>query len=115
MAYKLELLLSSVFMMAVLLLSGDLINIHIIKSSLDALGTTVGYRISREGMISEGTLQLVELNGASFALADGQKTSFAIGDTVIYRVSRDYYPFIIKKETMHLGVWRSAVVGYYKD
>lgn len=115
MSYKLGLLLSLSFLMAILLLSGDLLNVNIVKNALDSLATTVGYRISREGRISEATKTLVSSYQASIAVEGGSAASFRIGDTVVYYISKDYDPFLLKKETMHIGVKRSAVVGYYKD
>ena len=113
MSYKLGLLLSISFMMAVLLLSGDLINVSIIKNSLNALGLTVSYRIAAEGHISSALLRLVDSYGASFTLEDGERQSMRIGDTVTYSLSKDYDPFVLKKGVMNITVRRSAVIGYY--
>lgn len=115
MSYKLGLLLSLAFLMSILLLSGDLLNVNIVKNSLDSLATTVSYRIARDGRISEYTRKLVSSYKATLTVEGGSATSFRIGDTVIYYLSKDYDPFLLKKETMHIGVKRSAVVGYYKD
>lgn len=115
MSYKLGLLLSLTFLMSLLLMSADLMNVTIVKNALDSLATTVGYRISRDGRVSNATLDLIASYDATFTLEGGTATSFRIGDTVVYFLTKDYDPFLIKKETMHIGVRRSAVVGYYKD
>ena len=115
MSYKLGLLLSLTFLMSLLLMSGDLMNVTIVKNALDSLATTVGYRISRDGRVTNATLDLIASYDAVFTLESGTATSFRIGDTVIYTLTKDYDPFLLKKETMHIGVRRSAVVGYYKD
>ena len=108
MSYKLGMILSIAFMMAVLLLSGDLINVSIIKNSLNALGLTVSYRIS-----SAGTEQLIHSYGATFKLEDGERTAFRIGDTVTFYLEKDYDPFVLQKQQMRISVRRSAVIGYY--
>lgn len=115
MSYKLGLLLSLTFLMSLLLMSGDLMNVTIVKNALDSLATTVGYRISRDGRVTNETLDLIASYEATFTLESGAATSFRIGDTVVYTLTKDYDPFLLKKETMHIGVRRSAVVGYYKD
>ena len=115
MSYKLGLLLSLAFLMSLLLLSGDLLNVGIVKNALNSLATTVGYRIARDGRVTEATEELIASYGAVFTLEDGTATSFRIGDTVVYYLRKDYDPFLLKKETMHISVKRSTVVGYYKD
>ncbi len=115
MSYKLGLLLSLAFLMSILLLSGDLMNVSIVKNALDSLATTVSYRIAREGRVSQKTMEMIASYDAVIELQDGAATSFRIGDTVVYYLRKDYDPFLLKKETMHIGVKRSAVVGYYKD
>lgn len=102
-------------MMAVLLLASDLMNVAIIKNSLDALSLTVSYRIALEGTISSGTKSLIESYGARYRLEDGEREAFRIGDTVTYFLEKDYQPFVLGKETRQVSVRRSAVIGYYKN
>ena len=115
MSYKLGLLLSIAFMMAVLLFSGDLVNVGIIKNSLNALSLTVSYRIARDGTLTQETYGLIDSYGAILRLAEGQREAFRIGDTVVYFLEKDYDPFVLRKERMVLSVCRSAVVGYYRN
>ena len=115
MSYKLGLLLSLAFLMSILLLGGDLLNVGIVKNALDALATTVGYRIAKDGRITAETDRLIASYEATLVLEKGSATTFRIGDTVVYYLTKDYDPFLLKKETMHIGVKRSTIVGYYKD
>ena len=115
MSYKLGLILSLAFMMSVLLLAADLLNVAIIKNSLDALSLTVSYRIAQEGTLSNGTKQLISSYGARYRLEDGEREAFRIGDTVTYFLEKDYQPFVLGKETRQISVRRSAVIGYYKN
>ncbi len=113
MSYKLGLLLSLTFMMAVILLAGDLLNLSTIQSGLDALGTVVGYRLSSEGTVSDATKELVSSYGATLTFEEGIRPPFRIGDTVTFYLARDYEAFVISKQTMRVAIKRSAVVGYY--
>ena len=113
MSYKLGLILSLAFMMAVLLLSGDLMNVSIIHNSLNALGLTVSYRIAMDGRLSADTKSLIEEYGATIVFPLGEATSFRIGDTVDYYLEKTYDPFVLRKEPMRISVRRSTVVGYY--
>ena len=114
MSSKLGLILSIAFMMAVLLLSGDLMNVSVVTNALNALGLTVSHRISLDGTLSDATKALIADSHATITFPQGSATVFRIGDTVTYFLSRDYDPFVLKKERMHITVRCSAVVGYYQ-
>ena len=114
MSYKLGLILSIAFMMSVLLLASDLMNVAIIKNSLDALSLTVSYRMAQEGRITQGTRDLVTSYGARLNVED-EREAFRIGDTVTYFLEKDYQPFVLGKDTRQISVRRSAVIGYYRN
>ena len=111
MSYKLAMLLSTVFLVSVFLLGGDLCLINATYQTLDAMSLTVNQRISREGQISQDTLSFVENNGANFVSVTSGTP--AIGETYVYRL--EYQPLVIKKSTMKIAVTRSCVVGFYKN
>lgn len=111
MAYKLGLLLSLAFLMAVILLVGDMTLLSGVRSSVDALSMTVAYRISYEGTLSQATKDLVSSYGASIALEKGE--AMRIGDVVTFSISKTYAPFVIQKDPLTITVRRSTVVGYY--
>ena len=111
MSYKLGLLLSIPFLMMVLLLLGDLIDISLVRESLDSLATTVSYRIAYEGRLSQETKDFVARFDATVTLLD-EKTP-RIGDTVVFRLSKEYTPFIIDRIPIDVKVTRSCVVGYF--
>lgn len=113
MSYKLGLLLSLTFLMAVLFLAGDMMNLASVKASLDALGTVVSYRIASDGTVNESTERLISSYGATFRYEDGKKPLFRIGEIVTYYLEKGYDPFVVSKSTMRVSVKRSAVVGYY--
>ena len=113
MSYKLAMLLSTVFLVSVFLLGGDLCLINATYQTLDAMSLTVNQRISREGQISQDTLSFVENNGANFVSVTSRTP--AIGETYVYRLEKEYQPLVIKKSTMKIAVTRSCVVGFYKN
>lgn len=113
MGYKLGLLLSSVFMMMVLLLAGDLFCVSLIHSSLDSLSLTIAYRISYEGYVSTETNKLVEEAGASLAIPSS--SSFRIGDVLEFSLTKSYKPLIISKNAIEICLKRTTVVGYYES
>lgn len=113
MSYKLGLLLSITFLMSILLLFGDLLNVSIIQNSLHSLSLVFSYRIQKEARITTELTSLVHSYGATYTVETGGRTAFRIGETITYRLSKDYTPFIMRKGTMHVTVRRSAVIGYY--
>lgn len=113
MSYKLGLLLSLTFLMSILLLSGDLVNITIIKNTLHSLSLIVSYRLQSEYQISSETKKLIESYGATYTLESVGRNAFRIGETVTYYLRKDYAPFVLGREVMHVSVRRSAIIGYY--
>ncbi len=111
MAYKISLLLSSVFLMFVFLLACDLMCISHIHSSLNALATTVGYRIAKEGAISQTTVNL--LNNYNARILSSHQGPLWVGMTFTFKLRRDYTPLIMSKNTMAITVQHSTIVGYY--
>lgn len=111
MAYKLGLMLSMGLMMAVLLLSGDLMTLTEVHSMLDAISLTVSYKIQSEGTISQATYKFVEDQGATLIPLNTQTPSF--GDIVEYKICKQYQPMILSYDIIEVCVSRSAVVGYY--
>lgn len=111
MAYKLSLMLSFLFLMFVFLTAGDLVCVSHINSGLNNLAVTIGYRIAKEGQISEQTETLVSDYGASIRLP--YAASFRIGESVTFVLSKEYKPLIMSKNTMVISVKHVAIVGYY--
>ena len=111
MGYKLGLLLSSVFMMMVLLFGGDLFCITTIRSSLDSLSLIVSYRIGIDGYVSDKTKNLVKESGASLIVYSSNIPR--LGDTLEYGLFKEYKPLVISKNTIDISIKRSAIVGYY--
>ena len=111
MSYNIGLILSIVYMIAILLLGGDVYCLTSIRNNLDAIALTVSYRISLEGRLSESTISLVEQEGAN--IRDLTHYTPPIGSTVIFEVYKEYVPLVIQKTAMEIVVRRTAVVGFY--
>ena len=111
MAYKMGLLLSSVFMMAVFMFAGDLIGISEVHSYIDSIALNVAFKIASDGLISEKTRDYVSSTGATLYIVTTLNPSF--GDIVKFKVSKNYKPLIIEEGEIVISVTRSTVVGYY--
>ena len=113
MSYKLGLLLSLTFLMSVLLLFGDLVNVSIIKNSLHSLSLVVSYRLQKEYRITADLEKIIDSYGVTYTLETDGRSAFRIGETVTYTLMKEYTPFVMRRGTMHVTVRRSAVIGYY--
>lgn len=111
MASKLGFLLSTIFFVFVFLMAGDMLCISQIRSGLDSLAVTVGYRIAKEGTLSKDTRGMV----ADFGATIKSKTvgAPAIGDTYTFTLTKEYNPLIISQNTMVITVTHSTIVGFY--
>ena len=113
MAYKLGLMLSMVFLMAVMLLGGDIIAVSSIHSSLDARALVVSRNIGKEGCVSENTLFLVQEHQATL---EYEELHFpAVGDNLTFLLYKDYESFVLSKNPLRISVKRTAIVGYYME
>ena len=111
MASKLGILLSSVFMIFVLLTVGDLMCISTIRSGLDALSVTIGYRIAKDGYYSDEARKIIVKYGATYKPIT--KSAPRVGDTYEFALSKDYTPLFMSKNTMVITVTHATVVGFY--
>lgn len=112
MGSKIGVILSLLFVLQVLLFGGDLSNIQIVHSELDALATTVAQRIGYDGRVTEATVAYVESHpNTYFQCLENCAPHF--GDTLVFAITRDYQPLVIQKEVLTIRVQRATVIGYY--
>lgn len=111
MGSKIGFILSLLFVAQLFAIVGDMMSIQFIYTDLDALSITVGTIISKEGKLSEQTIDLVKEQGAKIVQI-GDSSSL-IGSVFKYKISKNYDALIIDKETMEIAVTRSVVIGYY--
>ncbi len=114
MSYKLGLLLSIAFMMAVLLLGTDLALLDAVENQVDAIALIVCQRISYDGAVKNSTIQYVTDHNANFVVVEGPNYGTAFGDTFVFKIQKQYSPIILSKSPVTVTVTRAAVVGFYR-
>lgn len=112
MAYKVGFLLSLIFIVQIFILAGDLLAVQVIYTNLDAVSITAGNLISRKGGITQEVIDLVEQEAQATITAVGDNKSL-IGSYFMYRIARNYDPYMIPKDNLEIAVQRSVVIGYY--
>ncbi|MDY2914237.1 MAG: hypothetical protein SOV58_06435 [Candidatus Enteromonas sp.] len=113
MSYKIGLLLSTVFLMSVFLLGGDLCLLNASYQQLDAVAMAAIKNIEMEGCVSDKTIDFVKSEGATFSYWVDSPFSPKIGDMITFEVKKSYTPLILQNSTMNLRVRRSCIVGFY--
>ena len=112
MGSKVGVLLSFLFVLQVLLFGGDISNVQIVHSELDALATHVAQKIGYDGYLSVNTITYVEsYPDTTIRCLSGCAPRF--GDTLVFEIMRDYQPFVLQKDILTIRVERAAVIGYY--
>lgn len=112
MSSNIGIILSTIFVVAFVLLGGDLICISTAYSSLDNISITVGYLISKSGRVDQEYLSSLE---------DRYKIIFDYvssstpdpGDVVDFTIYRYYHPLLIASNDMKIVAKRSTVIGYF--
>ncbi len=105
-------MLSLVFVVQVLLLSGDLVSIQAIYGHLDALSLSVNQMISRQGGITPRIEQYVETQEVEiYCIPEMCSTQF--GETYEYKLVKTFTPLIMSKDEMKITIKRSVIIGYF--
>lgn len=112
MSSKFGLILSMLFIALFFSMGIDMISVQIIYSDLDAKSAAISYRISEYGTIDNALISSIQAD-FSVKFECKSKCQPVFGDTVIYVISRDYRPLIIKSNQLTVSVERAAVIGYY--
>jgi hypothetical protein len=111
-SYKIGFILSLFFVFQIIMLVGDIFSLQIIHSELDAIAHTVSYRIAKDGNITEATHQWACENYQS-QIVCLKNCQPRFGDTLEFKVIRQYQPLIINNQTITVSVKRATVIGYY--
>jgi hypothetical protein len=111
MGYKWSFLLSLIFVIQLLLMTGDIAIIQMKQTQLQAFATTIGQRISREGQFNETLVSWAATSGYELDCLANCQPQF--GDTLTYRLQMVHAPIIISDQPMALTVIRHAVIGVY--
>ena len=110
MSSKLGFLLSLFFVIEVVAYVGDMSAINGIYTKLDAISVTAAYQISLKQGLTNEIKEFVykETKGTIEALDN----NVAFGETMRFKIYREYNSLIVSKTPMVITVVRSAVIGY---
>ena len=114
MASKIGVMLSLIFFFYAFLFASDFVMIQLIYTSLDALSTTVSYRISKSGEINDELAQFVkeEINGDIKPV--GASSSYEEGSMLGYYLIKEYKPIAYDSEPLTIKIKRYAVINMYR-
>lgn len=112
MAYKLGFILSSIFIVALFVMYGDIMAVQVIYTNLDAISVTAGYLISSKGKITDEVILLAEQEANAIIEPVGDQTPM-FGSIYEYKIYTYYTPNIIADHDLEVSITRSVVIGYY--
>ena len=112
MSYNLGMIISMVFVVAFVLLGGDMYCLSSAYSALDNTSITVGYLIAKSGRVDNEYLSSLETK-YKITFEDIDPQSPSPGDPVDFTIYRMYTPLVISTNQIKIVAKRSTVVGYY--
>ena len=114
MASKIGVMLSLIFFFYAFLFASDFVMIQLTYTSLDALSTTVSYRISKSGEINDKLAKFVkeEINGDIKPV--GASSSYEEGSMLGYYLIKEYKPIAYDSEPLTIKIKRYAVINMYR-
>ena len=112
MSYNLGMILSMIFVVAFVLLGGDMFCLSSAYSSLDNASIAIGYLIAKSGRVDNEFLSSLE-NTYNITFENINPSSPMVGDVVDFTIYRMYSPLVISSNEMKLVAKRSTVIGYY--
>lgn len=110
MGSSLGFLISLFFLVQAMAFAGDLCSLQMAYSNLNAVATTAAHQISIKGYADDEIRKTLYEQGKAYLVIPDE--TYAIGDTVLFEVWREYRPLYLSKEPMKLTVKRSIIVGY---
>ena len=112
MSSKIGLILSMLFMIAFLLLGGDMLCLSATYSTLDSNSISIGYLIAKTGRTDTEYLTYLEesFNVQFLSITPESPTS---GDVVKFTIYKMFDPMLISSTPIRLTASRTTVVGYY--
>ena len=112
MSYNLGMIISMVFVVAFILLGGDMFCLSASYSSLDSASISIGYLIAKSGRVDNEYLSSLEEHyKVNFdSISPASPTPGEVVDFTIYRM---YSPLVISNNEIKLVAKRSTVIGYF--
>jgi hypothetical protein len=111
MASKWGFILSLIFVIQLLLMTGDIAVIQAKQTQLQSFATTIGQRISLEGGLNQTLVDWADQQGFQLSCVSNCQPQF--GDTLTYQLETAFTPLIISNNPMSLRIVRHAVIGIY--
>ena len=112
MSSKIGLILSMIFMIAFLLLGGDVLCLSATYSTLDSNSISIGYLIAKTGRTDSEYLKYLEesfkVQFLSITPEDANN-----GDVVKFTIYKMFDPMLISSTPIKLTASRTTVIGYY--
>ena len=112
MSYNLGMIISMVFVVAFVLLGGDMYCLSSAYSALDNTSITVGYLIAKSGRVDNEYLTNLE-SKYNITFENVNPSSPSPGEVVDFTIYRMYSPLVISTSQIKIVAKRSTVVGYY--
>ena len=112
MSSSLGLILSTVFVVAFILMGGDMLCLSSAYSQLDNTSIAIGYLIAKSGRVDNEYLSVLE-NNYKISFESISPNAPNPGDVVDFTIYRMYRPLIITSNEMKIVARRSTVIGYY--
>ena len=114
MASKIGVMLSLIFFFYAFLFAADFIMIQLTYTSLDALSTSVSYKISKSGEINEELVDFVKSEIDGDIKPVNALTSYEEGSLLGYYLIKEYRPISFESKPLTISIKRYAVVNIYK-
>lgn len=112
MSYKLSVMISMIFVVAFLLLGGDMMCLSAAYSELDSVSISVSYIIAKSGRVDEEFItNLEDIYKISFLSISPNNP--VVGDVVDFVIGRNYDPLILSNQPIVLKASRTTIIGYY--
>ena len=111
MASKWGFILSLMFVIQLLLITGDLAIIQARHSHLQSFATTLGQRISLEGGLFQSHQTWATSEGLSLSCIANCQPKF--GDTLSFKLEVMVDPLILSNDPLTLAIVRHTVIGIY--
>lgn len=111
MASKWGMILSLIFVIQLLLITGDIAIIQAKQSHLQSFATTLGQRISLEGGLFPSHQTWANSEGLTLTCLAQCQPQF--GDTLSFRLEVIVNPLILSNDPLTLAIVRHTVIGIY--
>ena len=112
MSSKIGLIFSMVFMIAFLLLGGDMLSLSATYSTLDSNSISIGYLIAKTGRTDTEYINYLEESFKVQFLSITPENPNN-GDVVKFTIYKMFDPLLISTTPIRLTASRTTVIGYY--